>query len=153
MNITIYKNYSDANVVGKDLKTLQSLTGTIRDAGGVDIMNPFITISGDYNFAANYCFIPQFGRYYFIKNVKIVRENIYELELHVDVLQTYRSQIRNLEAIVNRQEYIYEPLLSDSKIKHKAKPKLQTLTFPNGFNSGSTFVLPMAGQVGIPVEN
>lgn len=50
----------------------------------------------------NYAYIPDFGRYYFISDVRAVRGHLWEYSLKCDVLATYKSQIGNWDMYILR---------------------------------------------------
>lgn len=86
MNITLYVNNSEKNKIGKNLTNDFSLSGTLRDA--TNIINPVILIElneiGNYN----YCYIPNFNRYYFITDITVIRTGLFAISLMVDVLES-----------------------------------------------------------------
>lgn len=95
MTINLY-NYADDNkLVHKDLTglTTQSLNGTLRDEG--DFIDPVFTTVTDPT-GMNYCYIPAFERYYFIRDIVVVRTGLWEVSCHVDVLKTYEDSIHQL---------------------------------------------------------
>lgn len=61
----------------------------------------------------NYAYIPSWGRYYFIDDVAVLEGGIYQLVLNVDVLATYRPDIRNSSQYVLRSASNYNPNISD----------------------------------------
>ena len=69
-------NNSEPERVMKDLKTLATLTGSLKD--GTSVINPTILIQGSpatvqQIVTSNYLQIPEFGRYYFIRDISSVR--------------------------------------------------------------------------------
>lgn len=91
MDIYFYNNHSPANVVDKTLMNETIISGTLKE--DVEILNPVITISKQlFNF--NYCYIPRFNRYYFIRAQKSDTKNFIKIYLHVDVLKTYGDLIK-----------------------------------------------------------
>ena len=68
MNILLYNCNEENIAVDKSLDYVMSIDGFIKY--DTDLMNPSINIEIDkINF--NYCYIPDFGRYYYITDVKI----------------------------------------------------------------------------------
>lgn len=114
MTIEIYKNSSEPEKVYKSLTRLDSVSGSIINE--TSIINPSIRCNIEAVPQGNYAYIPAFGRYYFITDKKPVRENIVDLIMHVDVLYTYRNQISNVNALIERQENSYNPYLQDSML-------------------------------------
>ena len=144
MNITFYKNYSDKNHLDKAITQMGSITGTLRE--DCSVINPVIKIESFSGFdltQCNYCYIQQFGRYYFINNIKCVGK-LYEIEAHVDVLSTYKSAIRRNKAIVSRQQSHYNLYLQDGVIKTYAFPHMQVIQFGGGF-SNFNLILSVSG--------
>ena len=133
MTINLFQNESDTNVVSKTLTSKGTLTGTLRE--GCSIIDPVIKVEGisgsDLPFI-NYAEVVEFGRYYYIKDIVLVG-NLFELHMHIDVLETYKDQIKELPAIVARNEFNYNLYLQDGLIKEYANPHIEIKQFPNGF--------------------
>ena len=43
----------------------------------------------------NYCYIKELNRYYYIRDIKLLNGGLYQLQLDVDVLMTYKDIIMN----------------------------------------------------------
>ena len=43
----------------------------------------------------NYCYIEKFKRYYYITDIKLLTGGLYQLQLDIDVLMTYKDIIMN----------------------------------------------------------
>lgn len=72
-----------------------------------DILNPSILISTDYDypdsvFSANYVYIEKFKRYYYITKITSVRTNLWRVDLHVDVLYSYKDDIYEQKGFFER---------------------------------------------------
>lgn len=145
MNIVLYRNVSENNSVNKNLTELTTLSGTLREQSS--IIDPVITIAeiDDYVGSMNYAYIPQFNRYYFITNVESVRAGLWRVSFHVDVLFTYREQIKSNRAIIERNEIEYDLKLNDGLFKTQQNPRIAQFPFPSGFNTWN-FVLAIAGN-------
>lgn len=142
MTIKLYKNYSDKNVVDKTVYQYGAdITGTLRD--DCSIINPVIAIEGLADLTVNYAYIPEFGRFYYINNI-VCKRNLYELQMHVDVLMTYRTGIRSNTAVISRQQNNYNLYLQDGVFKTYADPHLEIKQFPNGFTDYN-FIFSVAG--------
>ena len=147
MNLHLYINHSDANVVDKVLTPLFTetvgqqtidvgLPGTLKE--DCSIIDPIITIDSSVLSMANiadmnYAHIPEFERSYFIRNM-VFRGKLLELQMHVDVLSTYKGNIRALSAIIARQQKKYNLYLQDGMIKTYANPHIEIKQFPGGFD-------------------
>ena len=145
MTINLYTNISEVNAVDKDLTTLATLTGTLREQSS--IIDPVITFSDidSYVSSMNYAYIQEFNRYYFITNVESIRDNLWKVSFHVDVLYTYRAEIRANSAIIERNENEYDLKLNDGLFRTQQNPRIEQFPFPSGFNTWN-FVLAVAGN-------
>lgn len=134
MIFRLFQNNSDTNVVQKSITQKAELAGTLRD--DCSIIDPIITVEGiapsDLKYI-NYAEIPDFGRYYYVTNI-ILKGKLFEVHMHIDVLNTYKDQIKPLKAIIARQENRYNLYLQDGLIKQYANPHVQIKQFPNGFD-------------------
>lgn len=144
MNIKFYTNLSEKNSVNKNITLLNDFTGTLREESS--IIDPVFTITSISNLATcNYAYIPDFGRYYFINNIKCLRNNYYQVSMHVDVLMTYKDQILANSAIIERNETQYDLKINDGLFKTQQNPRIAQFEFPNGFTNWD-FVLAVAGN-------
>ena len=147
MTIKFYKNYSDNNVVSKNISQVGSdVSGTFRE--DVSVTDPVFVIEDytDFNPATvNYCYIGDLDRYYYITDIKLLNKTIYEIHCHVDVLKTYASGIRGSSATVTRSQSSGSLYYQDGVFKAKAYSKYEILKFPSGF-SNYHYVLTVAGS-------
>lgn len=144
MNIILYVNNSEKNKIGKTLTNDFSLSGTLRDA--TNIINPVILIEiseiGNYN----YCYINNFNRYYFITDITVIRTGLFAISLTVDVLESFKSDIKNLSVILlNTQNVGSSNYLPSPVFRNNVKSKTDILNFPNGLNDSGEFILITAG--------
>lgn len=112
MNIFFYTSSAEPNSFPKVLGEAIRYQGELRDE--CDILNPVLTIEGlnpDTTF--NYCYIPDFKRYYFITESSVVRTGLIQFNLHVDVLQSWSNKILEQEGVILRNEYEYNSMLID----------------------------------------
>lgn len=145
MTIILYQNNSENNAVNKNLTELTTLTGTLREQSS--IIDPVINISGidAYIGSMNYAYIPEFNRYYFINNIESVKNGLWRVSFHVDVLFSYRERIKTNHAIIERNEIEYDLKLNDGLFKTQQNPRIAQFPFPSGFNTWN-FVLAIAGN-------
>lgn len=144
MILKLYKNISEKNVVDKDITELAVITGTLRD--DCSIINPVIMIEDTAGFDlkyTNYAYIEEFGRFYYINNI-VCKNNLFELQMHVDVLKTHANGIRNNNAVISRQQHRYNLYLQDGVFKTYAYPHIEIKQFPNGFTDYN-FIFSVAG--------
>ena len=143
MDIKIYNNTSEQVKVGKTLINVRDITGELKDA--CDIINPVIIVSGENLSSYNYLYIPSFNRYYFITDIKVIRNNLWEISCHCDVLETYKNEIKNQKAIVARQENAYNLYLNDPEWKIYTNKQVLTRLFPFGFSDIGNYYMTVIG--------
>lgn len=145
MTIKFYQNSSEPIAVDKALLELIEVEGALRESSS--IVDPILNVSDLYDYVGsiNYAYIEEFDRYYFVKNITSVRENLWRMSLHVDVLYTYRDSIRNNSAIIERNQNYYDLLLNDGLFQTQQEPKIWQVKFPGGFTR-TDFVLAVAGN-------
>ena len=145
MTIKLQVNNSEKNKVTKNITDIATVTGTLREE--TSIIDPVIKIQcslSDYK-NCNYLTIPDFGRSYFVTNIRSINKSLVEFTCHVDVISTYAEQIKNNYAIVNRQENNWNLYLNDGSFRVYQNPNVLTKEFPSGFNT-QEFVLAVAGS-------
>lgn len=144
MNIILYVNNSEKNKIGKNLTNDFSLSGTLRDA--TDIINPIILVELNEIANYNYCYISNFKRYYFITDITVIRTGLYAISLSVDVLESFKSDIKNLSVILLNTENVgLNNYLPSQVFRNNVKSKTDILNFPNGLNDSGEFILITAG--------
>lgn len=111
MTLTLYKNKSDPCVLNKDLEFLRILRGVAKDP--VDMLAPIITLVYPAPIDFNYAYIDSFSRYYFLSSCVYVGDNLCELTFTVDVLESYKADILSLDAIIERNEHIFDASIVD----------------------------------------
>lgn len=149
MKLTLYNNHSENNKLNKTIVKIVELEGYLReqtslvnpqimiefhpeqfgdnyvkDDDQVYVIHNGVKITWDsfinnYVLSANYVYIPDFNRYYFINDITSVRQNLWRLSLHVDVLMSYKKEIQNNYAFVSRNEFDYDPDIYDRELPTK----------------------------------
>ena len=148
MEIYLYHTTSPDNRMIKYLDRSLQLTGSLRDVSNV--VNPKVLIEGniaDLLDLYNYAYIPSFNRYYFIDDMQSYRNNVILLSLTVDVLFSFKDEILDNVAIVDKVQkrddanlyYDDGSFITDSRDFYTIK------TFENGFNDVGEFILITAG--------
>lgn len=144
MNITLYVNKSEKNKIGKNLTNDLSISGTLRDT--TNIINPIILVELNEISNYNYCHIPNFNRYYFITDITVIRTGLYAISLLVDVLESFKTDIKNLSVILlNTQNSGVNNYLPSPVFRNNVKSKTDIINFPNGLNDSGEFILITAG--------
>lgn len=142
------------NKIKKSPKWEYELTGTLRDS--CDVSNPSVDLRiGDSVSIkiptltkCNYMYIPNFNRYYYITNIRIVRNTIATVSGHVDVLKSFQSEILDNSVLVKRsaQKGTYTKMLDDGCFKVYNNPHIVTKKFSGSqFSKTPDFVLAVSG--------
>lgn len=140
MTVTCYNNASPVNKIGKTLTQVNQYAGSLR--GPCDIINPVITLeTGNIAQTVNYAYIAEFGRYYFIGNMTYDKTGLVTIHCTIDAVETYKNQIKNLTAVIERQENIYDLYLNDPIFRADQQTHTQFIEFANGFGTTPTVLL------------
>lgn len=145
-SIVLSTNKSDDKAFTKSLTTITTLSGVLKES--TSLIDPIIIIEASSATVANlnYITISDFKRSYFVKGVKSIKNNLWELTCHVDVLSSFSAEIKANTAIITRQESKWNLFLNDDSIRCYQNPTIVTREFPTGFfPSSPTYVLLVAG--------
>ena len=146
MKIEFYKNSSEKNKIGKFLSSVLTLNGNLRDE--CSITSPSILVEATSLVDYNYCYIPEFKRYYFISDITSVRNNLWRVSLKCDVLESFKKDILNLSCIVDKQQnQSYSNNIDDGSYINRADSFVEIANYQNGFNSSGEFILITAGAI------
>lgn len=145
MQIVFSYNTSDERQIFKNLVDDLTLEGSLRDSSS--IISPTILVESSAVLRFNFCYIPQFQRYYFVRNVESIRTNLYLVSLECDVLMSFKGDIANFQVVVDKQtmdsngdEYIDDgSLVCDNYMFNRI------YNFARGFNNSPEYILITAG--------
>lgn len=145
MDITLYKNNSPNYFINKVLAGGVTFSGTLREESSV--IDPVLMLEASNLSQYNYLYIPSFERFYYINNIESVRNNLWRLICHVDVLNTYRSEILAHQAIVSKatQQDVSDLMIDDGEWVVENKKVNTVLSFSSGLNDGGEYILITAG--------
>lgn len=144
--IILGRNTSPTHQLNKQVTHVATLTGTFRNS--VDILSPVIRIEYSNPVGFDYVYISDFGRYYYVDDITVVRTGILDLHLSIDVLESHKAAILANTAILDKQENKYNLYLNDDSIKMRQDPLVTCKVFPNGMfeNDAYEYVLCVAGN-------
>ena len=149
MEVILYKNSSENNVIGKSLAQVKSVECNLKN--DVSVINPTLVLNYTANILnSNYCFIPKFNRYYFIDEIVPITADRCIVKCRVDVLESFKDDIKSLTVILDKAQSIYKSnkYLDDGSFIVENKDFNTIHNFPNGFNEEGTFILICAGGGG-----
>ena len=98
MELKIYNNNSNNNVLNKNLTLVDTLEFNLKIDNS--ILQPILILKNYSN--GNYCYIKEFKRYYYISDIKLLTGGLYQLQLDVDVLMTYKDIINTKPILTSK---------------------------------------------------
>ena len=146
-NLVFKKNISPTNKVGKSFDSTTAQFSVVLKED-TNIFRPTFILQTEANLGGfNYIDGSAFsGRQYFITKVTSIGYNRYEVEAMTDVLDTWATQIKANDAVVSRQENVYNLYLDDPYFHVYNYERIQTLKFPNNaFMKSLQYVLVTNG--------
>ena len=145
MNIQFYQNKSDDRVVSKSLDPISTLSACeIKE--DCSILNPVFLVSGSVSSFAdvNYCYVPDFLRYYYITDIKTAGNGMTEISCRVDVLMSFSAAFLERDAIVARNQGEFNLMLDDSEFRLYADPHILTKAFSSGFSTPTYIITTLS---------
>lgn len=144
MNIDFHVCSDPMNQIDKNIGSATTKTGTLKD--GCNVIDPVILVAFNPT-GFNYAFIGEFGRYYFMRDIRNVSNDLWEVHLHVDVLKSFASQIKASQCIVAKNANRYNLYLNDPNYKCYQDDYVLINELSGGFPiDQSTFVLTCFGD-------
>ena len=124
MEIKFYDYQGKRNVINKTLDApLITLNGELRSQfnrrnGVIDVK-----VSGFNSLVlrANYCYITELDRYYFINDLTLLSLNIIRLDLLCDLFTSFKDYLKDEELMIERQSNNYNPFLRDDSAPLKTE--------------------------------
>lgn len=149
-NINLYYNGSDTHDINKAL-TAVALDVACDFKAPVDIENPEITIAAtDAYDRANYAYIAEFGRYYYLKPI-VQNNQIITYQGLSDPLMSFKSAILASNAVIKRNPWHFDKYLPDEKMPIEARKACAVLKFPTTTTfdgSNNSYILTTIGSSG-----
>lgn len=149
MNVTLYNNSSNSNVVNKTITAIRNaIPCSLKD--DTDLQTPTIRLSKSLisdPTSFNYMYIDIFKRYYYTKQPLECVGGILEIEGEIDVLMSHKDKIKQLNALVERQQNFYNLYLPNLQIPNLSYKRIQTIKFPaQPLNVAGTMILAVSGK-------
>lgn len=111
MQIKLYNTTDDNIKVNKTLS--DEVVYNIKLKAETSIIEPTIILQTENYITSNYAYIEHFNRYYYIENIVVFPNNIYNISLRCDVLMSYKDDILNSYAYIEQQTNVNEYYNSD----------------------------------------
>ena len=143
MNVIFYHSTSDKIKVDKSLTTITTLSCDVID--DTSILRPRLKVKYNPNLlSSNYIYIPSFNRYYFITNITTSKGYLW-IDATVDVLMSFKTEIRATKAIIKRQERQFNKYLNDEEYQSYAYEIISAYAFNTPFTKASVPYLTLLG--------
>lgn len=149
MEFTLMYTESPNNMLVKEYSIIDGFSGTMR--ASISALRPVIDVEISNTLGimqANYAYIQEFGKFYFIRNKTNVLNDLWRFELEEDVLMTYQGDILNTNGVVERQKDNYDMYLPDPKIPVDCRKAVSYRTFSGNtpFNLTSITMMVLGGD-------
>lgn len=141
MIINLYNNESPANKISKNITLITALSGELR--GETNVVNPIVRVYATAFPAFNYARIPAFDRYYFLRDVRQVRTDIWELSLESDPLMSF--DLSDVAGVLVEGSAGGSDYLEHRHFVRNVKTKTNILNFSNGLLENGEYILITAG--------
>lgn len=148
-NVDFYKMVLDKRYLDKTsgmTKQGQTLTG-VHFIDDTEIVNPTLKLSDFDEDKVNYVYIPSLRRYYYVSGVTYSK-GYYYVNLHVDVLMSFKDSIKKQTVVADRSASQYRQYIDDNILKTEQYRGEYMKPFGNQpFNLGTVnFVLGVLGS-------
>lgn len=145
MDIFLYNNLSSNEHLDKNLTDVLALSGTLRTS--TSVTRPVFTVTNKNVVDKNYCYIPDFNRYYYITDITSANNNSWIISCEVDVLMSYKDSIKKLNVVIDRQEIDnIDKYIHDNPNVVNTKHFNEVFEFANGFSDTPYYILITAGS-------
>lgn len=141
MQIILYNNTSPKNKISKAITQVGIMTGSLRNESNV--VSPSIRISGAIMPDFNYAQIPDFGRYYYLKDIRAVRADIWDITLQSDPLMSF--DLTDVSGVVTEAQNGGNNYLPARNWVRTVKSKTDIINFSNGLLDSGEYILITAG--------
>ncbi len=143
MEIILYNNTSPTNKITKALTPVAAIAGTLR--GETNIVAPAIRVTGGVMPDFNYAYIEEFGRYYYLRDIRAIRAGIWDISLQSDPLMSFDLSAVSGVVIESEMLAIGSNYLNGRQFVNLVKSKTDILTFPSGLLDTGEYILITAG--------
>lgn len=111
------------------------------------VVHPTLELTGGNMSAFNYAYIPTFNRYYYVTEWTSLNAHMWEAQLEVDVLASYREQILGSDAFVQYAESDYNTMIPDPRLPKSDSCQNIKYEFPlTYFDSTGCIVLSVVSK-------
>lgn len=144
MDMYLYQFSGDRRTINKYLESVDTVT-ILQITDTTDILYPEIIIEArSFNF--NYVYVPDFGRYYYVKNIDLLDGERIKVRLAVDVLMSHRTAILGSLVMADRSSSNSEPMIPDTVIPFEDTADVYIQEQATTCFNSVSYVLSIAGR-------
>lgn len=136
---TFAKKTNSTKLVNVSYRTYEIL---LKD--DTSIIHPVIRLNSSKPVAYNYCYIPEFNRYYFVSDWTSETNNIWSAVLTVDVLATYRVEILSSSQFVLRSASETDSDIVDTMYPTTTKVTIQKTDLPKPIGNDLRYIIAIS---------
>ena len=140
MTFKMYRYTGERDVINKTLTNESTGTGYYKD--DTELIGPTLILDPSYSVTTDNYFIIN-GMRYFVEGVTFSQQRLY-VQLDLDHLETYKDDILNNYAILDRSSNKFNAYQVDPDIPSINSNEITVTKFPYGF-SGESLILTVAG--------
>lgn len=100
MELILYITENDDNTINKSLIETDRFSFNFKDRNSIE--SPILKLKLNEKPDSNYCEIVELNRKYFIRDIESENNNIWNLILECDVIETFKDDILNSKASITR---------------------------------------------------
>lgn len=152
----VFYNYTGANnVINKDLWNGTTINCNMQVA--TEQLNPHVRVTfTDTNapetLIYNYCILTlgdkEYPYFIDVDNTINIAKGVFDVPMQLDLLELYKTNILNSEAIIERSSTAYNMYLRDNIYQAYGYPIVGCASFPNGFSDTYTYLLNVCNTLG-----
>lgn len=152
----IFYNYTGANnVINKNLGNGNTINCNMQVA--TEQLNPHVRVTfTDTNapktLTYNYCILTldnnEYPYFIDVDNTINIAKGVFDVPMQLDLLELYKTNILNSEAIIERSSTAYNMYLRDNIYQAYGYPIIGCASFPNGFYDTYTYLLNVCNTLG-----
>ena len=134
MNIQLYTTISDSRQLNKDIGNGFDVRDVVYKNDNISITKPTLILNGtvsDFK-SYNYVYIETLSRYYFITAMSSVLGGKTEMQLEVDVLMSFKDDIKMLDVVAKRSENHGDCYIRDEAVSSEMRTAVSTHRISNG---------------------
>jgi len=152
----VFYNYTGANnVINKNLGSGTTIDCNMQVA--TEQLNPHVRVTfTDSNapetLTYNYCILTlgdkEYPYFIDVDNTINIAKGVFDVPMQLDLLELYKTNILNSDAIIERSSTAYNMYLRDNIYQAYGYPIIGCASFPSGFSDSYTYLLNVCNTLG-----